>query len=630
MFDFVTRHKRLIQVILVLIFLPFAFFGVDTYFRFMDTGQAVARVGDYSISQEEFARALRERQDAIRRIAPEGADPALFDNPQLRQATLEGLIQRRVMLERAVRSGMTLTDAQLQSAIGELAPFRDESGKFSLSRYEQFLRAQGMTPATFEARVRQDLILQHFADGYADSSFVSRAVLERLSKQWAERREVSHYAIAPQRFLARVGLEPDAARKYYEANPHEFRVPEQARVEYVVLSLDSIVQQVRVDPEEARKHYESRRAEFETKETRHASHILIAAEAGAREPARARAEELYKQLQGKPSDFAQLAKRHSQDPGSAAKGGDLGPITRGMMKDVPQFEEALFRLKPGEISPPVESKFGFHIIRLTALQPAQVKPFEEVRGQIEKELARQIAARRFAELADSFNNVVYEQSDSLKPAADLIRSAPRTSGWISRERAEDPLLAHPRLLAAIFSDEAIKNRRNTEAIEVAPGTLVAARVAEYKPAALQPFEEVRAALEKKLALREAARLAAEEGRALLERLRRGEDLALAWSPPRQVGREDDKELPEPVLRQAFRTDVSKLPGYSGIESSDGAYFLIRVSGVLEARDVTQERRNAFAEAVRQALAQEIMGAYVASLKQQAGVKINKEQLERRQ
>lgn len=634
MFDFVAKHKRLIQVVLFLIFLPFAFFGVDSYFRFMDTGQAVARVGDYSISQEEFSRALRERQDAIRNLAPGGVDPSLLDNSELRYATLESLIQRRVLLDRALSRGMTITDAQLQSAIGELAIFRDESGKFSFARYEQFLRAQNMTPTGFEERLRQDLLLQQLSDGLAGSSLVPRAVLERLSRLWAEQREVSYHTISPDRFLGRVKLEPEAAKKYYDANPAEFRIPEQVRVEYAVLSLDSLMQQVQIDPSEVRKHYESRRSEFEVKETRHASHILIGVDAGAgeaaREKARARAEELYRRLQNRPSDFAELAKRHSQDPGSAAKGGDLGAISRGMMKEAPEFEEALFRLKPGEISPPVQSRFGFHIIQLTALHPARVRPFEEVRAQIEKELLKQLAGRRFAEIAEQFNNTVYEQSDSLKPAAELIKAAPRTSGWITRERADDPLLAHPRMLAAIFSEEVLRNRRNTEAIEVAPSTLVAARVLEHKAASVQPFEEVRAALEKKLALREAARLAAEEGRGLLERLKRGEELALAWSASQQVGRADHKGLPEPVARQAFRADTSKLPAYSGLESPGGAYVLLRITRVIEAGEAPEEQRRAFAEALRQALGQEIFSAYVASLKGRAGVKISKEQLERKQ
>jgi len=634
MFDFVTKNKRLIQIVLAIILIPFAFFGIDSYFRFTDTARTVARVGDYRITQQEFSQALRERQDTLRRVTGGQLDAAVLDSPELRYATLEGVIQRRLLLDRALRSGMTLSDAQLQRIIGELPVFRDESNQFSFARYQQFLKAEGMTSAMFEARMRQDMILQQLSGAYNGGAFVSRSVTERLARLSEERREVSHYTIAADKFLGEVRLGEDAARKHYEANPAEFQVPEQVRVEYVVLSLESLLAQVQVDPAEVRAQYESRRARFEVKESRQASHILIGVDstagADAGEKARARADDLYKRLAQKPAAFAELARQHSQDPGSAARGGDLGFISRGSMKDVPEFEEALFKLKPGEISAPVATRHGFHIIRLTSVQAAQVKPFEEVRGEIERELKQQLAARRFAEAADQFNNAVYEQSESLKPAAELIKAAPQASGWITRGRAEPAVLGSPKLLAAIFSDEVVKSRRNTEAIEVAPGTIVAARVIEHKPAAMQPFGEVRAGIEKRFALREAAKLAAQEGARQLGELRQGKSVAAAWSAPQLVSRAEGKGVGEAVVRQAFRADVTKLPAYAGVENPQGGYTVLRVTRVQEAASIPAERRQAFGEALRQVLGQEAFSAYVASLKQKAEVTINKVELERGQ
>jgi peptidyl-prolyl cis-trans isomerase D len=299
------------------------------------------------------------------------------------------------------------------------------------------------------------------------------------------------------------------------------------------------------------------------------------------------------------------------------------------MKDIPEFENALYQLKPGEISTPVETRHGFHVIRAVAVQPAQVKPFEEVRGQIEQELRKQLAARRFAELAEGFSNTAYEQSDSLKPAAELVKAQPRTSGWISRSSAEAPL-NNPRLLNAIFSDEALKDRRNTEAVEVGPSLLVAARVIEHKPSSIQPFEEVRAGLEKKLALREATRLAVEDGRRQLEALRQGKPATVAWSAPLVVSREEAKDLPAPVLRQAFRMDASKLPSYAGVDGPLAAYVLLRVTRVQEAGDTPPEKLKTISGQLRQVLGEEALSAYLASLKQKAGVTINKEQLEKKQ
>lgn len=636
MFDFVTNHKRLMLVVLlVLIVPPFALFGIDSYFTGRDVIQAVARVGDHAISQEEFNKGLRDQQMALQRMTEGKVDPAMLDTPELRQATLEILVQRRLLLQRALGSGVVVTDEQLKSMIAEQPLFRDESGKFSFARYEQFLRNEGMSPVQFETRLRQDIMLQQMSNGYGRTGFATRTAVERVARLSEQQREVSHHVIEPGRFMPQVKLDPGASKLYYDANPGDFRIPEQVRVEYVALSMESLAQQAQVDPAEARKYYEASRSQFGAQETRQVSHILVTADAAgagaeAKQKARAKAEEIYKQLQKNPAGFAEAARKHSQDTGSAARGGDLGRISRGTMKDTPEFEEAAFKLKAGEISSPVETKHGFHIIQLTALQPAQTKPFEEVRAQIEGELRRQLAARRFAELADQFNNIVYEQSESLKPAADLVKSAPKTSGWIERNHADDPLLNNPKLLSGVFSDEALKSRRNAEAVEVAPGVLVAARVVEHKPAAMQPFEEARGAIEKRLSLLEAGRLAATEGRRLLGELKQGKGAQVAWSTPQIVSRADRKALPDPVTRQAFRMDVTTLPAYAGVETLPGTYFLLRVTRVQEAEKIPPERIAAIAEELRQVLTQETLMAYVAGLRQKAGVKINKDMLEKKQ
>jgi len=633
MYDFVYKNKLLIQVILALIAVPFAFFGVDSYFRFSDAGGAVASVGDYHISQQEFSQALRQRQQALQRMVQGRVDPAMLDNPELRYATLENLIQRRLLLERALGAGMALSDAQLQSVIGELPLFQDGVGKFSFARYEQYLKSEGMTPAMFEARLRQDMILQQISDGYGDSNFVPRTVAERLARLTEQSREVSQHAIAHDRYLGQVRLDAGAAQQYYDANQGEFQVPEQARVEYVVLSIDALLPQIQLGREELEGVYQRQ----------------VVAVRKEREEAQKRSEQILGELRKAPGRFEELARKHSQDPGSAEKGGDLGFFGKGVMSK--PFEEAVFKLKESEISPVVASEFGFHIIKLTGIRPvagATGRASEERRAshilitapkdpgpqagknEIELELKRQAAQKKFAELADTFNNVVYEQSESLKPAAELIKAVPRASGWITRAQVDNPLLGNPRLLAAIFSDDALRNRRNTEAVEVAPNTLVAARVIEHKPASLQSFAEVHAALEKKLTLREAARLAAQEGRSWLEQLRQGKDAQIAWTTPQLVSRSDHKGLSEPVLRQLFRADVSKLPAYAGVENPQGGYTLLRITRVAEPDSVPAEKQKSVSEALRQVLGQEELTAYVTSLKQKARIKISKELLEKKE
>jgi peptidyl-prolyl cis-trans isomerase D len=543
MFDFADKHKKLIQIVLFVIFLPFAFFGVDSYFHGRESAQSIATVGSHEISRQEFARALQERQRSIQRMLQGKIDPAMLDSAEVRSAALEGLIQRRLLLDRALRSGMSVSDGYLQAVIADLPVFHGDGGSFSLERYRQFLKSEGESEVSFEARMRQDVILQQLTEAHTDSAFVPRTVTERIARLVAQQREVSQATIRPDQFVAAVKIEPEAARKYYEANRGEFDIPEQVRLEYVVLSLEELAKQAKFDPAEVARYYETRRSQLEKLETK-ARHILIAVDsnagAEAKQKARAKAETLYKRLKQNPAAFPDLAKTESQDPGSAANGGDLGFLTRGAMKDVPEFEEALFKLKQGEISAPVETKLGFHIIEATEVRGARGKTLEEMRPQIEAELRKQAAARDFAELSDKFNNTVYEQSESLKPAADLAKTAVRQSGWTTRARGGDAILNQPRFLQAVFSEDVLKNKRNTEAIEVAPGTIVAARVIEHKAASIRPFEEVKDAIEKKLTLREAVRLAAQDGKGKLDLLRQGKDAPVTWGAPQLVSRSDPK------------------------------------------------------------------------------------------
>lgn len=633
MFNIIGSNKRLVQIVLFVIAVPFAFFGVDSYFRVSGGGQSVARVGDYNVSPQEFTDALRDRQDAVRRLTQGKVDPKMLDSPELRYATLDNLIQRRLLLDRAIRAGMTVSEGQLKKVIEDQPGFKDESNRFSYERYQQILRSEGMTPTVFESRLRQDLMLEHQREGYFGSGFVSKTVLERLIQVAEQQREVSFYRISPERYKEEVQISPDAVKQYYEANKDGFRIPERVKVDYVVLSADSLMPQIQLDPAEVRRFYESRRSQYMVPEARQASHILIAADASAgaeaREKARARAEELLGQLLAKPESFSELAKKHSQDPGSAANGGDLGFISPGAMKDVPEFEAALFKLKEGEISPPVASKHGFHIIRLTKLQPAQGKSFEEVRSQIEDELRKQRAARRFAELADRFSNIVYEQSESLKPAAELVNAEVRRSGWVTRDSADPAILNQPRFREAVFSNDVLKDRRNSDAIEVASNALVSARLVEHQAASTRPFDEVRADIEKMLRQREATKRAVETGRGELEQLKAGASVKADWSAPKLISRTQSEGLSEAAVRQAFRVDAASLPAYAGVENPDGGYTLLRVSRVVLAESIAPERRRGFAEALRQVLGQQEFAAYLGSVRQKTEITVNREKLEQR-
>jgi peptidyl-prolyl cis-trans isomerase D len=544
---------------------------------------------------------------------------------------LDSLVRQRVLLDHAVRSGMTVTPEQLRGYITQAPVFQDE-GKFSMARYEQFLKGRNESAPSFENRVRQELLLGQLSEAYTGTSIVPRAVAERLLQISGQQREISRATVPAEKFAAAVKLEDDAAKKYYETHQDEFRVPEQVRVEYVTLAVDALAPQVQVPESDLKKFYESNQRQFGVGETRQASHILIAVDKSAgddaKKKARAQAEQIYNDVKKNPAAFADLAKKHSQDPGSAAKGGDLGTFSRGSM--VKAFDDAVFGMKVGEVSPPVETEYGYHVIRVTGINPAQMKTFEQARPEIEKELKKQQAAQLYAKAADEFNNKLFEQFDSLKGAAEIAKASPRTSGWISRAGATDPLLNNPKLIQAIFSEDVRVNKRNTEAIEIAPGAIVGARVIEHKPSALRPFAEVKAAIEKKLVQTRASQLAAQEGRNQLEQLRQGKAVDVAWEAPQLISRADNKGLPEPVMRQVFKADTAKLPSYTGVEAPGGGFVLIKVTKVVDADKTDRAQAKSLNEGLAQVVGEEQFNAYLASLKGKAKVKIDKEQFEKKQ
>ncbi len=627
MFDWIHNNRRFAQVVLAIIFLPFAFVGVDSYFKGSDATAPVATVAGQTITQQEFNVALRERQESLQSMSGGRIDPAMLDNPELRLGVAEGLVNQRLLWVQATRANLTATDQQLRAML-EQAPVFQDNGKFSLDLYRQYLKTRGKGELEFEGELRRDLLMRQVDDAYTESAFLPRTVVQRMLKLTETQREVSTFTFAPERFESKATVEGGAAKKYYDSRLDEFRLPEQVRVEYVALTIDSLLPSTTVDPEEVKKSYDDVASKSQVQESRQASHILITADAKApaeeKQKAKAKAEDLLKQIKAKPASFADLAKAHSQDPGSAEKGGDLGSFKRGDM--VKAFSAAAYDMKVGDIAGPVETEYGYHIIKLTGITEGKLPSFESMRGQLETDLKRQRAGKKFAELAEQFNNAAFEQSDSLKAAADLAKVPLQQSAWFSRNAATDARLNNPKLLQAIFSDEVLKNKRNTEAVEVTPGTLVAARLLEHQPSTVRPFDNVQAEISTKLQRQRATQLAAQEGRAALEKLRQGKDAEVTWGEPQMINFSSQiKGMNEEVRKQILRADVAKLPGYSGVESPSG-YTLIRITRVVEPEKLDAEKEKNIAQAMQQAVGQEQFSAYLASLKLKGDVKIRKEQL----
>lgn len=626
MFDAVRNNKRIVQVFLALITLPFAFWGVDSYIRNAGSSNDVATVGGSKITQQQFQEAWREQQDRMRNMLGANYNPALMETPEARQAVLNGLIDRRVLFLEASKKRLTASDNLLRDVISKI-PALQENGQFSLARYEAALKAQGLTQAGFEAQLRQDLTLQQLVGSVSDTGMVAASTAAALLRIQSEERQVAELRITPEQFSAQAKPSEADVKKFYEDNKASFEVPEQVRAEYVQLSLDALLSQITVSAEEVKAWYESHKDRYQQAEERRASHILIAKN-GDVAKAKAKAEAVLKEVQQNPGKFAELAKKESQDPGSAEKGGDLGFFGRGMM--VKPFEDSVFSLKEGAMSGLVQSDFGFHIIKLTGIKAAKVKSLDEVKGEIETELKRQAASRKFAEAAETFSNMVYEQSDSLKPVAEKFKLTVQQSDWINKRGGPVAgVLGNEKLLGALFSDDALKSKRNTEAVEVGPNTLVAARVLEHKPAAVKPFEMVKGQIEEVLKLQQSAALARKSGEEKLAALQKGEEDKLGWAPTKTISRIGAKtQMPASVVQAIFKADTAKLPAYAGVEvPNNGGYALYKVIKVSQPESLDPAKSKALQQEYTTLTAQEDFAAYLAGLRNRYKVEINAAALE---
>lgn len=632
MFDAVRNNQRIVQVFLGLITLPFAFWGVDSYVRNSGVGSDVASVGESKITVQQFENALRERQDQMRQALGASFKPEMLNTPDARLSVLNSMIDQRLLLLESSKNRLMIPDEALRDVIAKI-PALQSDGKFSMEKYEQTLRAQGMSQPQFEAKLRQDLTLRQLMGTIGDSAFVAKAQADTVTNLQLEERQFAEFRITPDQFADKVKLDAEAAKKYYEENKTQFEIAEQVKAEYLILSMDSILPLVTVSEAEIKTWYEGHKDKYQQAEERRASHILITAKTAAEKAAaKAKAEEVLKEVRKSPARFGELAKQYSQDPGSAKNGGDLGFFGRGMM--VKAFEDTVFKQKEGEVSDVLESEFGFHIIKLTGIKAAKVRSLEETRAEIESELKRQAATRKFAEAAEAFNNTVYEQSDSLQPAAEKFKLKIQQSGWLKknpdpREVAMLGPLGNEKILGSLFSEDAVKNKRNVEAYEIAPNTLLSARVAEYVPASTRPFESVKNEIEKLLKAREAATLAQQAGEARLEELKKGNDDKLNWTSAKSASRMQPRDLSPAAIRAVFKADVQKLPAYVGA-GVGGGYTIYKIVKIARPEKLDESRRAALQGEFARIIAQEELSSYVNALRARTSIDINKSLLETRE
>lgn len=595
MLESIRKHSKFVMILLFLLIIPsFIFFGVDQSY-FSVASPTVARVDGQDITQNDWDNMHRYESDRLRAENP-NIDSKLLDSPEARYATLERMVRDRVMQTAAQKMHLLTSDAALARALQQIpaiANLRKPDGTLDAEQYRALLATQGMTPEGFEASMRRDLSLSQVLGNVMNTAFATPAVADIAMDAFLQRREIQVAQFLSKDFAAKVQVNDEALKAFYETHKDMFQQAEQAKVEYVVLDLQAVRDGIELNEADLQTYYKENASRLtDEKEERRARHILLNAprsmSAEEREAVKAKAQGIADELKKDPSRFADVAKAESQDTGSAASGGDLGFFGRGAM--VPEFEQVAFTLNNGEVSDVVESEFGYHVIQVTDVKEPKVPSFESVREKIVNDLKDQQAQRKFAEVAEQFASIVFEQPESLQPAIDKLGLKLHTADGVTR----DPLpgaqgaLASKDFLDALFTADSLENKRNTDAVDVGTNQMASGRVVSYQPAKQLSFDEVADRVKTLYVEQQSAVLAREAGEAALKEWQADAAKAHGLSSVIVVSRDQTHGQPVPVVNAALQAKTDVLPSWSGVSLGDAGYAVVKVEKVLPSEERNEQ------------------------------------------
>ena len=621
--------------IVVLISIPFALWGIHQYVT-PDSTVAVATVDDTEIGYYDFQRRYAQRRQQIESMLGARLIGAEQD-ARLRRDVLDAMIDSEVLVGSAAAAGMRVGDEQLASTIQTQDVFQGGDG-FSQALYEGWLRSQGYSPGGFEENLRRSILEQQIALGISESEFISGKGLRDAVRVRMQKRTFSLLTIPASDFEAPEPTDTEV-RNHFDQHRREYMAPERLRLRYLDISLDEIAGGIKADDAELRALFDAEPERFVTPEKREVSHILVSVPSDAGENDVAGARERLVALKDRTAageSFEDLARENSDDPGSAATGGALGFIERGMM--VPEFEEAAFTLAADEVSNPVRSSFGWHLVKVTSVQESRNATFDEVRAQVLAQYQSREAERIYAERVDTLANVTYENPESLEAGAQELGLPIRESGPVTRDgKTDDPIASQPAVLAAAFSSDVLDEGNNSEPIEFEPGRVVVVRAFDHQPSRELGLDEARpdvvAALQGD-ARREAV---ADRGRALLEDLRSGRDagalaadVGLEWSRFEDVDRTGGG-LSAQLLEVAFRMPRpdSGIAQFDGVLDDRGDFVIVSLSRVDDGdiSAMNDDEMNALRRRLEVDSGRTMVDAFVRGRRQAADVKVIEQNLE---
>ncbi|MET3554710.1 peptidyl-prolyl cis-trans isomerase D [Burkholderia sp. 567] len=619
------------MALLLLIVLPgLGFVGIQGFRGFFDDSANVAAVNGHKITRVEFDGAFRQQIDQARQALGGQFDIKAFDTPEHRKQVLDGLIQQRVLADETQRLHLTASDNAVRDALMSdpmIASLKKPDGSIDVERYAQLLSFQGMTPEQYQERVRYSLALQQIPASIVASAFTPKGPAQRLSELAAQQREVQALVLKTSDYAAKVQPTDAQLTAYYDAHKQSFATPETATIQYLVYSPAAAAASAQPNDADIKKFYDDNPTHFRSEAQVRVSHIFIAAASDAsaadKAAAKAKAEQLLADVKAHPDQFAQIAQKNSQDAPSAAKGGDLGFITRGSTAGGKAFDDAAFALKQGDVSGVVQSDLGFHILKATEVKPSVVKPFADVKDQIAVQLKQQYAAKAFTDNAEGFTSTVYEKAKTLQPAADKYKLTIQIATVMPTPNPQLPPtspLNNPKFLAAVFASDSVKSRNNTQAIDVGNNTLISARVTDYKPAAVPALDTIKDAVRQKVVAEQATELAKKDGAAKLAELQKSKS-ADGFTPVQKVSRMQSQGLTPAALSAVYKVDAKTLPAYVGVDLGADGYAIYRVNAVIPGTAVDPQQLAAAQQQMAQVEAQSEGEAYLAALRDRSKVKL---------
>jgi peptidyl-prolyl cis-trans isomerase D len=622
--------------IVVILVVPFALVGVGDYFT-TQTDTWVAKVGEVEIREDEFRQRFDDYRQQVRRQMGDAYDPRQMDQPAVKRRVLDRMVDEELLRQSATELGVVVPAAQLQREIAGISAFQVD-GRFDTDQYRLLLASQNMTPRGFEVRLRRDLEANALPRTVVATGFASNGDVDRFVQLRDQRRDLRHLTIEAPPLDATA--EPDEAEvaAFHAEHADRFMTDETVVVEYVMLASAGLDVPEAADEDALLRRYDEQRARFVEPEQRLASHILLRvpanADAESQRQVQARAAALAGQARDEGADFAALAREHSDDPGSRAGGGDLGWLEPETTD--PAFESALFALQPGEISDPVKTDDGWHVIQLREVREGKSRPFEEVRAELALEFQETERERLFADRAGRLVDAIYRDPTSLQAAADELDLEIRRTGPFGRAGGDDELSAHPAVLQAAFSDEVLVEGNVSDVIDLGDGRMVALRIAEHERRQPIPLDEIREQVAAEL--RESRRIeqARASAEAALARLRGGESLeAIAADLGTDVAAETDVGRMAPtidpgIVAEAFRLPHPQggVPSQGSIDLGNGRHALIEVAAVRDGDPsvVGEAERGALREQIGQVVATTELEGFMEALRQRITVRVAEQRL----